>query len=622
LFYSCIINLKMKKMKKILTLFLATTAGITAVKSQTTTLNFTGTMQTYTVPAGATSIFVQAWGSQGGSGALGGASVSGGAGGLGGYAEGFMAVTPGQVLNVFVGGQGATPSGGFNGGGNGGSTNAGGGGGASDIRVGGTAEVDRVIVAGGGGGGGRGGCDEGSATTGGIGGFGAFASAGVGQNGFDSPTSGGVAGGGKGGNFSAVQGAGGPAGDGCSGFLGGVGATTTTGTGANGGAGQTCCCSTSGSIPGGGGGGGGLIGGGGGGGGSAGTTACAGNSKGAGAGGGGGSNYIGGVTSGVTNNGIWLGNGLISIVAIIPPVVAASTQGTAILCNGDSTTVTVTATLGDGTYTGTGTYTVAAGTYTYIVTDGTGDTAATTIVVTQPNAIASTTAITNNLCFAGTNGAIDLSVTGGTSGFSYIWSNGATSQDLSGLVAGTYSYTITDVNGCVSNGTATLTDPAALVVALSIATDSVCQSATSFALTGGTPAGGVYSGAGVSVGAFNPSVAGVGSNIITYTYTDVNGCSGTSTDVIVVNACTGIATYSESGTISVYPNPTSGMLNVLTTNTDNTLSLYDVLGNQVYTIEATSTSTQIDMKNFSNGIYFLKIENSKSVNTIRVIRNK
>jgi hypothetical protein len=278
----------------------------------TQNFNFTGGMQTFTVPAGVTSINIAAFGAQGGSGALGGNSVLGGTGGLGASASGTLAVTPGQVLNIFVGGSGATPAGGFNGGGAGGTLNAGGGGGASDVRVGGTAASNRVITAGGGGGGGRGGCHE-SSGTGGIGGNGGAGGGGVGQNGNNSAQSNGVAGGGQGGNFGSIQGGLGNAGIGCAGFLGQPGLATTTEIGGNGGSGQTCCCTSANSQPGGGGGGGGQVGGGGAGGGSAGTTGCSGNSKGAGGGGGGGSSFIGGVTSGTTATGVQAGNGLITI---------------------------------------------------------------------------------------------------------------------------------------------------------------------------------------------------------------------------------------------------------------------------------------------------------------------
>jgi hypothetical protein len=276
---ACVLNVKA-----------ATPLSSCGASTVSTTFTFTGAMQTYTVPADVTELFIEANGAQGGSGASGGNASTGGAGGLGSKTTGTLTVTPGQVLNIFVGGQGATPTGGFNGGGNGGSTNAGGGGGASDIRIGGTAAANRIMVAGGGGGGGRGGCESVTAAGGGGGGS-------TGTKGTDAPTSGGAAGGG----FGATQANGGAAGAGCGGFLGTAGGTATTEVGANGGNGQTCCCFSAASIPGGGGGGGGFVGGGGGGGGSAGTTGCSGNDKGAGGGGAGGSNFTDNVFVGATS---------------------------------------------------------------------------------------------------------------------------------------------------------------------------------------------------------------------------------------------------------------------------------------------------------------------------------
>ncbi|MBK8111577.1 MAG: hypothetical protein IPK46_15235 [Saprospiraceae bacterium] len=103
------------------------------------TYNYTGSMQTYTVPPGVYSINISASGAQG----------AGGAGGNGGQATGDLNVTPGQILNIFVGGQD-----GYNGGGSGYAAVARNGGGASDVRITGTSRADRIIVGGGGGGGG------------------------------------------------------------------------------------------------------------------------------------------------------------------------------------------------------------------------------------------------------------------------------------------------------------------------------------------------------------------------------------------------------------------------------------------------------------------------------------
>ncbi|MBX3224431.1 MAG: hypothetical protein KF795_28200 [Labilithrix sp.] len=284
--------------------------------TQTTIFDYTGDGQTFAVPAGVESVFIQAWGGQGGTGQVSGSGSQPGGGGNGGYAEGSLAVGAGTVLNVFVGGRGGLGDGGFNGGapGGGGGTGAGrggGGGGASDVRVGGTAAADRVIVGGGGGGGGGGGCESSNAIAGGAGGVGG---GGNGADGTNAPTSGGVAGAG----FGGVGSTGGARGIGCGGFLGAAGESTSSEVGGAGGAGQACCCFSLGSIPSGGGGGGGYVGGGGGGGGSAGTTGCSGNDKGAGGGGAGGTNYAGGVTNSTTHTDVWSGDGRVSLRYSLP----------------------------------------------------------------------------------------------------------------------------------------------------------------------------------------------------------------------------------------------------------------------------------------------------------------
>ncbi|KKT91319.1 MAG: hypothetical protein UW91_C0034G0002 [Parcubacteria group bacterium GW2011_GWF2_45_11] len=110
-----------------------------------TTFNYTGGQQTYTVPAGVTKVTATLYGAQGG----------GSGGGLGGLAVATFNVTPGNVLNIYVGGSGSIDTGGYNGGGNSSGSGSGhgyGGGGASDVRLNGISTSDRVIVAAGGGG--------------------------------------------------------------------------------------------------------------------------------------------------------------------------------------------------------------------------------------------------------------------------------------------------------------------------------------------------------------------------------------------------------------------------------------------------------------------------------------
>ena len=244
-----------------------------------TEFNYTGGMQTFTVPAGITSVTIEAWGAEGG------VSGSPSSGGLGGYAIGTLAVSAGSTLYLYVGGQGQSGgttdqnnAGGWNGGGYGGYDNSGqvqnggGGGGASDIRYGGQALGNRVIVAAGGGG---------SANS---------------------------AAGGNGGGTSGLAGATNNQGIGGGGGTQSAGGTVyTTSWGASSGSlGQGGNGSTNQDAWGSAGGGGGYYGGGGG-------TGTAVHSSGYAGAGGGGSSYIGGVTSGSTTAGQRTGNGQIKI---------------------------------------------------------------------------------------------------------------------------------------------------------------------------------------------------------------------------------------------------------------------------------------------------------------------
>lgn len=125
----------------------------TAQSSTILTFNYTGAMQTFIVPSGVTYLDVLVWGGGGGSYVNQSANA-----GYGLMLSASIPITSGTTCYLFVGGQGMgydwsdTPPfmGGFNGGGNGNSAYGYAGGGASDIRIGGSALQNRVVVAGGG----------------------------------------------------------------------------------------------------------------------------------------------------------------------------------------------------------------------------------------------------------------------------------------------------------------------------------------------------------------------------------------------------------------------------------------------------------------------------------------
>ncbi len=596
--------------------------------SQTQTFEFTGGIQSFTVPCGVDSLYLQAWGAQGGNGENGNSSsgaIPGGSGGLGGYSAGAIAVIEGDVINIFVGGQGQPSMGGFNGGANGGTANAGGGGGATDIRLIGTSEADRILTAGGGGGGGRGGCET---NLEGIGGAGGNGGGGVGGNGQDASTSGGFAGGGKGGNFGSVQGGSGPAGDGCGGFLGAPGSSTISGAGAIGGAGQSCCCCSFSSIPGGGGGGGGQIGGGGGGGGSAGTTSCSGNDKGAGGGGGGGTNYFGGVTAGTDSLGVHSGDGTVVISWVEPTPTIASITAPEDMCASDTITITSTQSInattydwtvtgdlsivsGQGTTTITVTGTAGSGTVfvhgTNVCASGTNSDTLTVTIFALPTVEANTTA--SAIC-AGES--VTLTVSGTDD---YVWDN-QVSNGIAFEPANTATYTVTgtDTNGCENTDAVTVTvNPIPVVFLSSSPAGVVCQGEA--ALLTGNPVGGslnIISGTGGTLTGNNFSSATFGNFVLGYEFTDGNGCMSSDTLHIEVG-CQGLDINAANSPISIYPNPAQGSFQLIGNSALNgKIELYDDAGKRVLTAELSNvTKKQIDVNGLAPGVYNVRILNGQ-----------
>ena len=128
--------------------------------------------------------------------------------------------------------------------------------------------------------------------------------------------------------------------------------------------------------------------------------------------------------------------------------------------------------------------------------------------------VATLTAKTDASCFGGNNGSIDISVSGGATPYTYLWSNGSTTEDVSGLAAGDYSVTITDANGSKSVINVTISQPVAITNSESA---TICSSQAPYSWNGSQ-----YSTAG------------------TYSYTTsaANGCDSTVTLNLSITAST------------------------------------------------------------------------------------
>ncbi|MFC5682459.1 SprB repeat-containing protein, partial [Flavobacterium sp. MAHUQ-51] len=187
------------------------------------------------------------------------------------------------------------------------------------------------------------------------------------------------------------------------------------------------------------------------------------------------------------------------------------------------------------------------------------------ITVNQPaSAVSASTVVTNIACYGGSTGAINLTPTGGTAPYTFNWGGGVTTEDRTGLSAGTYSVTITDVNSCTATiSNIQISQPTALNATAGSKTDVSCNGGSNgtatVSPTGGTPS---YTYSWSPSGGTAATATGLAAGSYTVTVTDANGCTATKSFTITqptaLNATAGSKTDvscngGSNGTATVSP---------------------------------------------------------------------
>ncbi len=200
-----------------------------------------------------------------------------------------------------------------------------------------------------------------------------------------------------------------------------------------------------------------------------------------------------------------------------------------------------------------------------------------------------TETITNPSCVGDTDGAIDVSVSGGVEAYTYAWSTTATSQDISDLAAGSYTITVTDCRGITAEKTITVIDPAPITATGNVTqvTGAGNDGAIDITPNGGTPN---YTYLW-STGSTNEDLTGLSLGTYTVIITDANGCTGTES-FVVPNACNPI-------TIGANVTPESGAGN------DGAISAFSNGGMEPYSYnwDPNQGTTSGTITNLAPGVY-------------------
>ena len=253
-----------------------------------------------------------------------------------------------------------------------------------------------------------------------------------------------------------------------------------------------------------------------------------------------------GLTAGTYTITVHDNNGCLSTVTVIitqPTPITGTYTTTPTTCGNNNGTITANISGGTTPYTylwnpggqtnstATG---LSVGTYTLIITDNNGCSRTGTATITALSSPTVTvTSSTNDKCNGNSNGSATVSVSGGTSPYTYSWApGGSTTATESNLSAGTYTITVHDSSGCVATTTVTITQPAPITGTITT-TGVLCNSGSTGTATvtvsgGNSP----YTYLWTPGGQTNQTATGLSAGSYSVTITDKNGCTGTASTII------------------------------------------------------------------------------------------
>ncbi|PSR04662.1 MAG: hypothetical protein BRD50_03145, partial [Bacteroidetes bacterium SW_11_45_7] len=242
---------------------------------------------------------------------------------------------------------------------------------------------------------------------------------------------------------------------------------------------------------------------------------------------------------------------------------------------------------------------IGAGNYTVTVTDTNGCQKTTSFTVNEPPPLALSTTTNPVSCYGGTDGSIDLSVSGGTGNYAYNWSSGSTSQDTTGVEAGTYTVTVTDGNGCSVTHTDIVDEPDSLITQADSVPVQCFGNSLGKAIA--LPSGGTnpYSYSWNDPSSQQDSIAtGLQADTFSVTVTDDNGCPDSATVAVTQPDSISIDLDTTDVTCN---NGSDGAVNATVTG-----------GAPPYTYQWSNGDTSQNINNLSPGNYCLTVTDSNS----------
>ena len=252
-------------------------------------------------------------------------------------------------------------------------------------------------------------------------------------------------------------------------------------------------------------------------------------------------------------------------------------------------------------------FNIDSGTYYFTVSDINGCSATTSVTITEPTNLINNISISDVTCYNDCDGTVISDISGGTPPYNIDWG----SANPNALCAGLYNVVVNDANGCLTVNNITVNQPNPLIVNITL-NGSVLEASIGFSSYQWYDSQGniVF---GETSRVFEPTIEDNYSVLVV----DSNGCSMMSNPFFYnINFI-----ENKDYQLKIYPNPTSKILNIEMSNAIKNITLYDLTGEAVLIINENNINSkyELDLTNFSKGIYLVQIESNNEVFKQRII---
>ena len=279
---------------------------------------------------------------------------------------------------------------------------------------------------------------------------------------------------------------------------------------------------------------------------------------------------------------------------------------------------------------------IPAGTYSVTVTDAGSATATGSWTVSQPSAALGISGeATNAYCPYVHDGSIAITVSGGTSPYGYSWSNGATTQNVSGLSAGTYTVVVTDAQSCSQSHSFAVGNTYATCDNLSLTgtySSTVCYTVSNIITLAGpslsfvvTSTGNVTLHAGIKIDMKEGTTVASGGYLLAQINT--NQCPGPAAPVVTTMGQSEATGSMMTANFTLFPNPTNGNFTLVQkgerTYGTVKVEVYAMNGERVLSDKMIGEkSHEFSFSDVPSGLYFVKVVADDYVETIKLVKSR